>query len=394
MANMRLPRQAGVGASSDLTAIGNKVLVHLHPDFSPELEAVLKAWNESQTIKHFFGLRPSRELEKRLLTGGAISLEDGITLGAQIRTMAGFAPDDEVLIFTEKRLFAPPYYQLYFGGSESEELHPSVDIVSLDFTRKFFNEIQRDKKFVFQAILLNILNAQAQRAGLDTHVETRGCILDFCDNMPDILVGLERGPTFCEADSRRIQLLGAQYLFDLAAVVQERKEHVDDDQDIATRILSVDKPRLIESESAFDYDVALSFAGEDRRYAEELATTLHERGIRVFYDAFQKAALWGEDLYVYLTDLYRLRSKYCIMFLSRHYANKLWTSHERQAAQSRAFRENKAYILPIRLDQTEIPGILDTIGYLNWSEEGCRGIAQCVVEKLSNARYPSKQPHP
>jgi len=71
----------------------------------------------------------------------------------------------------------------------------------------------------------------------------------------------------------------------------------------------------------------------------------------------------------------------CIMFLSQNYANKLWTNHERKAAQNRAFMESSAYILPIRLDDTKIPGILDTVGYLNWKDETPESIAQCVKEK-------------
>jgi hypothetical protein len=47
----------------------------------------------------------------------------------------------------------------------------------------------------------------------------------------------------------------------------------------------------------FDYDLALSFAGEDRPVAESLAGLLRDDGVRVFYDAYEKAALWGKDLY-------------------------------------------------------------------------------------------------
>ena len=53
------------------------------------------------------------------------------------------------------------------------------------------------------------------------------------------------------------------------------------------------------------------------------------------------------------------------MFLSEHYARNLWTNHERENAQARAFQENHEYILPVRLDDTEIPGILPTVGYLD-----------------------------
>jgi len=115
----------------------------------------------------------------------------------------------------------------------------------------------------------------------------------------------------------------------------------------------------------FEYDVALSFAGEDREYVEEVAASLNKHGIKVFYDRYEQAKLWGKDLYQHLADVYRKRSRYCVMFLSHHYAAKLWTTHERRAAQARAFEENQEYILPVRVDDTEVAGILPTIGYVS-----------------------------
>ncbi len=40
-----------------------------------------------------------------------------------------------------------------------------------------------------------------------------------------------------------------------------------------------------------EYDVAVSFAGEDRQYAEDLAKRLKRGGYRVFYDEFEQAQL-------------------------------------------------------------------------------------------------------
>jgi hypothetical protein len=40
------------------------------------------------------------------------------------------------------------------------------------------------------------------------------------------------------------------------------------------------------------YGVALSFAGEDRPYAEAVTEALIEQGINVFYDGYEKATLW------------------------------------------------------------------------------------------------------
>jgi hypothetical protein len=133
----------------------------------------------------------------------------------------------------------------------------------------------------------------------------------------------------------------------------------------------------------FEYDVALSFAGEDRSYAESVAEALRARGIRVFYDRYEQAGLWGKDLYVHLDDVYRKKARYCLMFLSKSYAAKVWTSHERRAAQARALNESEEYILPVRLDGTEIEGLQPTISYIDAAEVTTARLAQLVADKLN-----------
>jgi len=130
------------------------------------------------------------------------------------------------------------------------------------------------------------------------------------------------------------------------------------------------------------YDVAISFAGEDRRHARSLADELVRRGVSVFYDEFERPRLWGRDLYAYLIDIYQNRACFCVAFLSKHYAKKLWASHERKAAQARAFREHGEYLLPIRLDSTEIPGMLPTTGYLTWPPDDAVSTTRLLIDKL------------
>jgi len=66
-----------------------------------------------------------------------------------------------------------------------------------------------------------------------------------------------------------------------------------------------------------------------------------------------------------------------------NYAAKHWTALERNAAQARAFSENQEYILPIRLDYSEIPGILSTTSYLDWNKEGLEAIITHILAKLN-----------
>ena len=132
----------------------------------------------------------------------------------------------------------------------------------------------------------------------------------------------------------------------------------------------------------FDYDVAFSFAGEDRAYVQSVAKVLDALAIKVFYDAYEQNSLWGKDLYTHLDEVYRLKSQYCVMFLSRSYRDKLWTNHERKSAQASAFEERDEYILPVRLDDTEILGIRKTIGYLDGAKIEPQDLALRIAAKL------------
>jgi hypothetical protein len=134
----------------------------------------------------------------------------------------------------------------------------------------------------------------------------------------------------------------------------------------------------------FKYDVCLSFAGEDRAFVKRVAEALIEKGIRVFYDEYERAELWGKDLYTHLDDIYRNSAKFCVLFISKHFAKKLWSSHERESAQARAFRENKEYLLPVRFDDTAIPGIRDTVGYIDLRTTKPADLADLIEQKLEN----------
>jgi AAA domain/TIR domain len=113
------------------------------------------------------------------------------------------------------------------------------------------------------------------------------------------------------------------------------------------------------SASQAEYDLAVSYAGEDRSVADQIANKLKGMGYGVFYDGFKKerAETIGEDLTKLLGEIYAKRSRYCLILISKDYAAKPWTNHERQFALSRALQERRAYILPLKLDDTNLPGL-------------------------------------
>ena len=141
---------------------------------------------------------------------------------------------------------------------------------------------------------------------------------------------------------------------------------------------------MAENGGDFEYDVALSFAGEDRETVERFANLLEADGFSVFYDNWSKAELWGKDLYQHLDEVYAQKARFCVMFLSAAYAAKAWTNHELKSAQTRAFlQKNKEYILPVRLDDTEIPGIRPTVGYLDIRKITIEEMAAIAAEKIT-----------
>lgn len=132
------------------------------------------------------------------------------------------------------------------------------------------------------------------------------------------------------------------------------------------------------------YDVCLSFAGEQRGYVELVATDLKRSGLRVFYDQDEEVLteLWGKDLTETLDYVYRLASRFCVMFISAEYADKEWTRHERRSALDRAVREEDDYLLPVRFDDTNLPGLRPSVAYLDLREIAPATLADFIRGKV------------
>lgn len=137
-------------------------------------------------------------------------------------------------------------------------------------------------------------------------------------------------------------------------------------------------PRL----SSYNFDVAVSFAEENREIVQKYCDILSSNGLKVFYDKYEQVGLWGANLYDKFDEVYRKRAQFCVIFISKQYEAKVWTNHERKSAQARALQENREYVLPVRLDDTEIPGIPPTIGYVDLREKSIDELAEMTIQKL------------
>jgi hypothetical protein len=133
---------------------------------------------------------------------------------------------------------------------------------------------------------------------------------------------------------------------------------------------------------AVKYDVALSFAGENRGYVDEVAKGLRAAGVSVFYDEFERIELWGRNLIEHLAKIYGQQSRYVVMFISKEYVEKAWTTHERQHAQERALLAREEYILPARFDDTPVPGMTSTVAFQDLRHINPSELVSLIVGKL------------
>jgi AbiJ N-terminal domain 3/TIR domain len=132
------------------------------------------------------------------------------------------------------------------------------------------------------------------------------------------------------------------------------------------------------------YEVVLSFAGEDRDYVFAVAEILRENEIQLFYDNYEEVYLWGKNLVEHLHKVYSSSARYCVMFISKHYAEKVWPTHERRSAFEKAISAKEEYILPARFDDTEIPGLSTHVSYIDLRKKTPQQFAEIIIQKLGH----------
>lgn len=70
------------------------------------------------------------------------------------------------------------------------------------------------------------------------------------------------------------------------------------------------------------------------------------------------------------------------MLISKYYVQKSWTKHERKSAQERALKENRAYILPVRIDSTPLPGLHETVLCFDLQRKSIDQLVETILLKL------------
>ena len=138
------------------------------------------------------------------------------------------------------------------------------------------------------------------------------------------------------------------------------------------------------------YQVALSFAGEHRDYVEEVARHLQSRSIDVFYDGFEQVGLWGQSGAEAFHEAFAQESAYVVMFISEAYVSKAWPIHEKRSALSRMIEKWDEYILPVRFDDTPVPGLPTDVIYECAGKHTPAQLATMIAKKLGVQPFDGK----
>jgi hypothetical protein len=131
------------------------------------------------------------------------------------------------------------------------------------------------------------------------------------------------------------------------------------------------------------YQVALSYAGEDRPYVKRVYDYLTTRGVSAFYDRADPTLLWGGHLTEELNRIYEKDSASVVIFASNHYAAKDWTRHERRSALSKAVHSAGVYVLLAKFDDTTLPGIPGDVVHLSLRDRTPEEFGSLLVERLT-----------
>lgn len=134
--------------------------------------------------------------------------------------------------------------------------------------------------------------------------------------------------------------------------------------------------------TGYPWDVALSFAGEDRKVVEEVKDILNDSGYTVFYDFDVQHQLWGADLRTKLSDVYANDAQYMVIFLSNSYPEKDWTNFELEIGKEARGKRTEVYLLPVKIDDVAIVGLSSNVGHIDLRRCSASDLANSLIEKI------------
>ncbi|MFJ8917623.1 TIR domain-containing protein [Amycolatopsis sp. NPDC102389] len=132
------------------------------------------------------------------------------------------------------------------------------------------------------------------------------------------------------------------------------------------------------------YDIAVSFAGEQRDYVAEFVEACKSRGVSVFYDRDLTNDWWGKNFIREQRKVYGKSTRYFVPFISTEYLAKPIPQDEFSAAMMTAVSQGDGYVLPVLCGSVEVPADLlhPHIHYLKADDHTPEQLAAAVVQRF------------
>ena len=107
-------------------------------------------------------------------------------------------------------------------------------------------------------------------------------------------------------------------------------------------------------ERDYDFDFAISFAGENRSLARMIVGQLELLDCSIFYDELFEANYLGKAWHSRFKEVFAEQCRFVLCLLDKHHLEKIWPTFERELFCPRV---PEAAVIPIYLDETIFPGI-------------------------------------
>ena len=117
----------------------------------------------------------------------------------------------------------------------------------------------------------------------------------------------------------------------------------------------------------YEFDFAISFAGENRRLAKLIAEQLETLDCSVFFDEFFENNYLGKAWHTQFQRVFGEQSRFVVCLLDRNYVEKIWPTFERESFSPRV---PEGAVIPIFLDETPVQGIPKDIAGIVFETEG------------------------
>lgn len=144
-----------------------------------------------------------------------------------------------------------------------------------------------------------------------------------------------------------------------------------------------------DAKNEYDFDFAISFAGENRDLAKMTADLLGVLDCTVFYDEYFEANYLGKAWSAQFNEIFGKKARFVICLLDHNHNEKIWPTFERECFTPRVA---DAAVIPVYLDDTSFAGIPKDIVGIDF--KGCDMSDETLVtdrivikleERLNNA---------